>query len=399
MNIVKTLEWVWKGRHQPGLHALEGETIDSAPRRFFFEKAYDHIEVVRRGTDMIVDTAAEVDLNITDILPVPPVHSEQRIRRKTLLTILNFRPNNEEDTNSFRRQLIMDLILTGNCFQYWDGLNLYHLPSELVEVISDKRNKIKHYLYDGDVKFMPDEIIHTKDNSSKSVYVGRSRLYSANRSIIILQSMLNFQDDFFSNGAVPGLIIQTPNILGNRIKEKLLRDWQARYRPNSGGKRPLILDGDMKVNPLSQTKFSELDFEDSVASHEIKILKALGVPPVLLNSGNNANLRPNIQLFYEMTVLPLMAKIIASYERFFGWDMEPEVVKIRALRPELKEAGQYFTGLVNNGIMSVNEARVELRLDPSDEDHADELRIPQNITGSATDPSEGGRPEEEDEND
>jgi hypothetical protein len=134
-------------------------------------------------------------------------------------------------------------------------------------------------------------------------------------------------------------------------------------------------------------------------SHEKKILKALGIPPVLMDSGNNANLRPNIQLFYEMTVLPITAKVIASYEKFFGWDMEPELVKVRALRPELKEAGQYFTGLVNNGIMTVNEARAELRLDLSTEEHADELRIPQNITGSATDPSEGGRPEEEDEND
>lgn len=399
MNILKELEWVWKNRHQGAIHDLEGGLIESAPKRYFYEKSYDNIEVVRRGVDMIVDGCSEVDINITDTLPIPPLHDEQRIRRKTLWTILNFRPNNEEDVNSFRRQVIMDLVLTGNCYQYWDGMNLYHLPSELVEVKTDKNNKVKHYEYDKDVKFLPNEIIHTKDNSSTSVYVGTSRLRSANRSIIILQSMLNFQNDFFDNGAVPGLIIQTPNILGDRIKEKLLAAWQRRYKPNAGGKRPLLLDGDMKVNPLSQVKFNELDFEDSIESHETKILKALGVPPVLLNSGNNANLRPNIQLFYETTVLPLMAKMIASYERFFGWDMEPEVVKIRALRPELKEAGQYFTGLVNNGIMTVNEARVELRLEPSDEEHADELRIPQNITGSATDPSEGGRPEEEDEND
>ncbi len=399
MNIAKTLEWIWKSRHQPAIHDLEGGEIDSAPKRFFFEKSYDHIEVVRRGTDMIVDSSSEIDINITDTLPLPPIHDGPKIRRKTLWTILNFRPNDNEDVNSFRRQLIMDLVLTGNCYQYWDEMNLFHLPSELVEVVTDKTDKVKYYKYDSDVKFYPNEIIHTKDNSGTSVYVGTSRLHSAHRSITILQSMLNFQNDFFDNGAVPGLIIQTPNILGDRIKQKLLAAWQQRYKPNAGGKRPLLLDGDMKVNPLSQTKFNELDFEDSVASHEKKIVKALGIPPVLMDSGNNANLRPNIQLFYEMTVLPITAKVIASYERFFGWDMEPELVKVRALRPELKEAGQYFTGLVNNGIMTVNEARAELRLDLSTEEHADELRIPQNITGSAIDPSEGGRPEEEDEND
>ena len=89
--------------------------------------------------------------------------------------------------------------------------------------------------------------------------------------------------------------------------------------------------------------------------------------------------------------------MISSYERFFAWDMEPDVYKVRALRPELNEAAQYYQGLVNTGIMTINEARVELRLEPSDEEHADELRIPQNIAGSAEDPTEGGRPEESDD--
>ena len=204
--------------------------------------------------------------------------------------------------------------------------------------------------------------------------------------------MLDFQETFFDNGAVPGLIIQTPNILGDKIKRRMLAAWRARYNPKSGGKSPIILDGDLKVNPLSQTKFNELDFADSIVAHETKILKALGVPPIMLESGNNANIRPNIQLFYEMTVLPIVVKFISSYERFFGYDLEPEIVKVRALRPELRDAASYYTGLVNNGIMTANEARQELRLEPVSDEGADELRIPQNIAGSATDPSQGGAP-------
>jgi hypothetical protein len=46
--------------------------------------------------------------------------------------------------------------------------------------------------------------------------------------------------------------------------------------------------------------------------------------------------------------------------------------------------------------MTINEARAELRLEKSSEEHADELRIPQNIAGSAANPSEGGRPPDDD---
>ena len=393
MNLLKRIEQKWRG--QPSIHSMEGESAESAPRRYFYEKSYENIEVVRRGVDLIVDSASEIDINLTDKLPFSSLAKTPKM--KTVLTTLNFRPNPNETVSDFRSQLFMDLILTGNCYQYWDGRDLYHLPSELVIVKTGKKNKVLYYEYDSDIKFQPNEVIHTKDNSAASVYTGTSRLSSANGSIITLQSMLGYQRNFFENGAVPGLIIQTPNILGHKIKERLVADWVRLYKPNEGGKRPMLLDGDMKVNPLSQSKFSELEFEDSVLSHETKILKALGVPPVLLNSGNNANLRPNIQLLYETTVLPLVKKMISSYERFFAWDMEPDVYKVRALRPELNEAAQYYQGLVNTGIMTINEARVELRLEPSDEEHADELRIPANIAGSAEDPTEGGRPPEGDD--
>jgi len=397
MSLLKSLEIAWKHRGQAEIHDTEGGSLESAKSKPFFEKSYDYIEVVRRGVDIIVDSASEVDVNITTSLNVPHIHKGPKLRQKTLLTILNFRPNKNEDISSYKRQLIMDLVLTGNCFQYWNKNNLYHLPSSLMKVHTDKTDKVKYYEFNSDVKFSVDEIIHTKDNAGDNVYTGVSRLLSTKETIVILRSMLNFQENFFENGAVPGLIIQTPNVLGDKIKRKYLQQWKMRYKPNAGGKSPMILDGDLKVNPLSQIKFSELDFEVSIKSHELKILKALGVPPILLDSGNNANLRPNIQLLYEMTVLPVVSKLISSYERFFAYDMEPDVVKVRALRPELREAGAYYQGLVNTGIMTINEARVELRLDKSPEEHADELRIPQNIAGSAEDPTTGGRPPEEGE--
>jgi len=395
MNYLKQLQYRWKHRGQPSIAKLEGDERTSEKNRFYFEKSYDNLEVVRRGVDMIVDSAIDVDVNITKQLPTKPIHEKGRQRQKTLFVILNFRPNNNEDVNSFRRELVMDFLLTGNCYQYWDGTSLFYLPAKLMKIHTHTKNKVSHYIFDN-VRFEPHEIIHTKDNNAESEYEGRSRLYCTRGTIRILRSMLNFQENFFENGAIPGLIIQTPNILGAKLKEKMLEIWRLRFNPQDGGRSPMILDGDLKVNPLSNVKISELEFEKSVDSHETKILKALGVPPVLLNSGNNANLRPNIQLFYEMTVLPLVSKLISSYERFFAYDMEPEVAKVRALRPELRDAGQYFTGLVNAGIMTADEARIELRLEPMEDGESDKLRIPANIAGSAVDPSQGGAPEEDD---
>lgn len=387
----------------------EGSSKTSSWNKLYFDRAYDYIEIVRRGTDIIVDGCAEVDISIKGKLRgvVPrtrkpqsgnsDLDSNQYVRQKTLEVLLRYNPNPYDDINQHRRLLYIDLVLTGNCYEYFDGLNIYHLPSEMMEIIVSDTKKVKGYRLNGKTDFAPHEIIHTRDNSADSTITGTSRLKSAKDSIKILYKMLSFQDNFFENGAVPGFILTTPNALGQRIKERMIKQWMKDYNPAKEGRKPLILDADLKPNPLSATSFRELDFENSVEKIEKKILKALGVPPILLDGGNNANIRPNLQLLYETTILPLTAKHIAAYEAFFAYDLKADVVNIRALRPELREASAYYQGLVNTGIITINEAREELRLPASTEEHADLLRIPANIAGSAANPSEGGRPEEEED--
>jgi len=89
-------------------------------------------------------------------------------------------------------------------------------------------------------------------------------------------------------------------------------DWQASYNPTSGGRRPLILDGGLKVEPLTNITFKDLDFSAAIDTNEKTILKALGVPPILIDSGNNANLRPNHRLYYLETIIPIVKKISSA---------------------------------------------------------------------------------------
>jgi phage portal protein BeeE len=191
------------------------------------------------------------------------------------------------------------------------------------------------------------------------------------------------------------MLLTTPNALGSRIKERMVLEWMKKYDAVKSGRRPMILDADLKPHPLSNQSFRELDFETSVEKNELKILKALGVPPLLLDSGNNANISPNLKLFYEQTILPILHKFISSYETFYGYSLEPDIFKVRALRPELQDAGNFYSSMVTTGIMTPNEARKELRQPPSSEPHADTLMQPANIAGSAANPNVGGRPSED----
>lgn len=403
MGLLNNLLISLKHRGQPEIQQTEGEESHSREKVSLYNYAYKKIAVVNRGVNIIVDSASKIGVSVNKRLGIEPRtldlnDNPKHIRQKLLETLLTFYPNPFENIDEFHRQLYMDLLLEGNCFQYFDGKYLWHFPAQYVTIVTDSRDKIKHYEF-GNQKYSINEIIHTKDNSSESVYRGASRLSSAIDAMRLIEKMMKFQENFFDNGGVPGLILVTENVLGDKIKNRMMEYIKINYNALKKGRLPLILDANLRPHNSSDKSFKELDFTESKKDYKQEILEALGVPKILLESGNNANISPNIRLLYELTILPLADKLIASYELFFGYDLEPDVFKIRALRPDLREAGSFFSSMVNNGIITINEARRELRLEPSAEKHANELRIPQNITGSATDSSQGGRPPEDNEDD
>lgn len=376
----------------------EGTSIPSTKIGITFNTAYQNLEVVRRGVDLIVDAASEIDYDVGDKLPFT---GNASLKVRKIQQLLNHRPNPFEDINSFRRNIVMDLIIEGNAFLYFDGEHLFLLPACRVVIITDRKVYIAGYEYDGLQNFSADEVIHIKDNSADSIYRGDSRLKSAKISISILDSMLGYQDTFFDNGAVPGLVIETKDVLSNKIKDRLVAYWVQRYNPKSGGKRPLILDNGMKLSPVNAGSFKELDFSQGIKDHEHKILKALGVPPILLDSGNNANISPNMKLFYNTTILGITHKIVSALERFFSYDIKEDTSNVLALRPELKDEAAYYASLVNNGIMTGAEARENLRLELLNDPLLDKIRIPTNVAGSASGVTgqEGGKPTNDDGDD
>ena len=342
---------------------------------------------------MIVDDASEIPVDVGEKLNLEPIY--KNIRRSRVDLLLNREPNPFQDISTFKRNLLIDLLIDGNIFVYFDGVHLYQLPARNVEIDTDEKTYINRFVYQGKLDYNPQEIIHIKENSFNSMYRGVPRLKPAWRTMKVLGSMRKFQDTFFKNGAVPGLIIKSPNTLSEKIKERMLAAWRARYNPEAGGHRPLILDGGLELENLGTGNFRELDFTSSIKANENIILQALGVPPILLDSGNNANIRPNHRMYYLETILPIVRKINFAFERYFGFDLKEDTSNVPAMQPELRDQAGYYSTLVNGGVMTPNEAREAMRFEKLD--GLDEIRVPANIAGSAVDPSEGGRPEEEGE--
>ena len=371
---------------QPYISLQEGTNVPPIANQYW--TYYQNLGVVNRAINMIVDSCSQVD-TIVDTETIPQNFAPVKgLKRTQVHRLLNYEPNPFQDISAFRRLLLTDILVEGNAFIYFDGVHIYHMPAHLVEILPDDKMYVKGYKIHNLV-YGPNEIIHIKHNSMKGIYRGASPLKAAAKNMTLLARMLSFQDTFFENGAIPGLILKSPNALSDKLKERMIEGWLRAYAPNKGGKRPLILDGGLELDKISNTSFKELDFEASIKNQEQAILTSLGIPPILLMGGNNANIRPNQRLYYIETVIPIVDKFLKAFERFFGYKLKPDN-DIPGLQPELREQAGFYSTLVNTGIITVNEARRALAYDTIQDE--DSLRVPQNIVGSATNPSEGGRP-------
>jgi len=386
--ITKSQDWIREKLNpaQTRIAQDAGTQIGSDVKVTYFQ-SFQKLEAVNRSVSMLVSAASSLDYDIKDKVHDGVVTG---IRQKTLNTLLNFRPNPYQSAQDFRTALFTDFVLEGNAFVHFDGVFMYHLPADKVEILTDEKTFIKGFRYNGAVDFKESEVFYFRDLASDSIYRGSSRLQSADRSVKLLYSMQQFQESFFDNGAVFGLVLTTDNTLSQVAKEKTIAYWLQKYNVKNGGKRPVILDSGLKPHQLAETNFKDMDFDQSIKTHAEKIMQAVGVPPILLQGGNNANISPNLRLFYLETVLPINRKFISAVERYFGYDVEAITSSVSALQPELKDIAAYHSTLVNAGIITPNEARVELRYESKTGN--DDLRIPANIAGSAANPSTGGRP-------
>ena len=358
-------------------------TTQPATYQFYFRD----VDCVNTSINKVVSACSSLDYDIRDKQHDGVVVG---LRQKQLNTLLNFRPNPYQSAQEFRRCLFTDFLLDGNAFVHFDGTFMYHLPADHVEILTDSRTFISGYRYNGVVDFRESEVFYFRDVNSESIYRGQSRLSAARKSIEILYNMHEFQENFFKNGAMFGIALTTDNSLSQAAKDKTYQYWSQRYNPRAGGRRPIILDSGLKPVKLQDGNFQDLDFDQAIARHSERVMTTVGIPPILLSGGNNANIAPNLRLFYLETVLPIVRLYVSALERYFGYDVGEVTSNVSALQPELKDVAAYHSTLVNGGVITPNEARTELRY-PTITGN-DTLRIPANIAGSAANPSEGGRP-------
>lgn len=393
------LNWFKKSNPaQAVLHDTEAQSTSSTPNKIIPAEAFSKDPIVNRVVNLLVDCSAEVDYDVKKPLPFTAI---AKITQRQLTSLLNIRPNPYMNVSDLRRLLLLDYWMSGRAFLYWDGAGIYHLPEALMEVrAAESGGYIQDFLFDGSRAYTTSEIIYIKDNSYKysgaSQISGGSRFLAARNAIIRKDALDIFRENYLANGTVLGMILETEQVLNKNFKNRILEDIKLNYNTKSGkfAGSAFILDGGLKAKTTNQASINDLKLDEERETYNNDICTAFGVPPILLNSGNNSNVKPNLELLFYLTILPNLRKFESAFEHFFGYDLKLDTSQVAALFPDLDKQAARITALVNNGIITGDEGRIELRMEPTNDPQMTTIRIPANVSGSATGVAgqEGGAP-------
>ena len=110
----------------PAQPYYDHKIVSSREDTFSYEQAYEDLEIVNRGVNLIVDDTAEIPSVVG-----PQIQGIQNVvkglKRSRVDLLLNKEPNPFQDISTFKRNLITDFILDGNIFVYFDGVHLLSL--------------------------------------------------------------------------------------------------------------------------------------------------------------------------------------------------------------------------------------------------------------------------------
>lgn len=324
-----------------------------------------------------------------------------------LYALLSARPNDWQTSFEYREMLAWHVALCGEHFSFISRnsrgkiLELVPFDPGHVTVTRATDNTITYTVRatDGEaMKFPAAAIWHVRGPSWNS-YRGMNAVELAREAIGLGLATEEAAGRLHANGVRPSGIYTVEGKL-QPDQYKTLSDWiheHAAGAENTG--KPLILDRAAKWTGTQMTGIDAQALETRRFQIE-EICRFFRVMPIMVGYSDKAATYASAeQMFlahvvhtlapwYERLEQSIDANLLTASERESG--LYSCFIEEGLLRGSMSETKDMITGYVNGGIMTVNEGRAKLDMNPDADPASDKLRIPANIVGTVPDNTQQG---------
>ena len=311
------------------------------------------------------------------------VHFDNEIDKSHKLNQL-FRHNLISKFN-LMKEMIQDVIDWGDALCYIDRaedgtpIDLVYCPRGTYTIDYNENNRKLKYKINFLQRFVePKDVIHLFKNNQSNGVQGRSLVGYANSILELAKSTDKAAKNYYGSGcALTGAL----TIKGSRrdSKEKA-RQAFADVHSGANASGLVILDDDMNYKPLSSNA-NESQMLETRLFNVSEIARFFNINPVLLGdlskSSYNTIEAANIE-FVTHTLMPYIAMIECEFNRKLFLPSEAgfsiDLDETYLIRGDKNSTATYYKTLVDAGIITRNEARRGLGLNPLE--GLDEIVIP-----------------------
>jgi HK97 family phage portal protein len=315
-----------------------------------------------------------------------PLHLHRRLagggkevaREHPLYRLLHSQPNSWQTSFEWREQLMLHLLSHSEAYSekvYASGqlseLVPLHPSRMKPERIENGRLRYK-YREDsgGTTTYAQDAILVVRGMSDDGVN-GMSMIELARDAIGLARALEIHGATFFGNGARPGVILSTDQMLSPEAAENTRNQWERAHRGADRAHKTAVLQGGLKVTELGGNN-QEAQYLEARRFAVEECCRIFGVPGHLigdLTRSSFSNIEQQSQDFLTNGLMPWLRRIESSITRdLLDGDDEyfAEFDTRGVLRADAAGRASFYQSLWNMGVVSVNELRSWENMNPVD---------------------------------
>jgi len=243
-------------------------------------------------------------------------------------------------------------------------------PPQNMFIVPDPVTYISHYEFRrgaGRIRLEVPEVIHIMNPNPYNPYRGLGAAQAISVDLDSERNASRYQNRLFYNDAMPGLIIEYPDIPEDSERQKIRAEWNEIHQGWRNARKTGFLWGGAKANTLALTN-RDMEFWRLRKVNREVILGAYGIPATMLGIegvGSRARVEGDDLVFSKNVLKPALTRIkeaineqlVPLFDEGWLFDFEDPV-------PENREASvMEVKELYPIGVITREEARVMLGYD------------------------------------
>jgi len=324
-------------------------------------------------------------------------------RDHPLYYLMSSKPNRWQTSFQWRQMVSWHVELTGNHFSFINRLGnriieLFPFQPDKVEIINLGRGEYEYKVYGdkGETQTFPQSaILHLRGPSYTGI-AGMDIIKIAREAIGLSIAAETASGSLHSNGVRPSGVYTVDGELSD-TQYKALATWVHKF--SAGGEnvgKPLILDKAAKWQSTQMTGVDAQTLETRKYQVE-EVCRFYGVNPIMVQYSDKATTYASAEQMFIAHDRDCLAPRWTNYEQEFDAQLLTDqdrkagyyfdFVEEGMIRGSIRDTKDVILGYVNGGLMTPNEGRAKLDMNPDPDPKSNELRIPVYLVGEEKEPT------------